>query len=40
MNEQQQDVKNNAELWTEWTKKTWKSFEETVRRSRNRPIKA
>jgi len=31
-NEQQQDAKNNAELQTKWTKRTWKIFEETIRR--------
>ena len=39
-NEQQRDAKNHAELQTKWTKMTWKAFEETVRRSRNRSIKA
>jgi len=39
-NEQQQGAKNNAELWTKWTKTTWKTFQETVRRGRNRSIKA
>ena len=39
-NEQQQDAKNNAELQTKWTKTTWKDFEKTVRRGRNRSIKA
>jgi hypothetical protein len=31
-NEQQQDAKNNVELQTEWTKTTWKTFEQTIRR--------
>ena len=35
-----QDAKNNAELQTKWTKTTWKTFEETIRRSRNRSIRA
>jgi 23S rRNA maturation mini-RNase III len=39
-NEQQQNAKNNADLWTEWTKTTWKAFEETIRRDRNTPVKA
>jgi len=26
-----QDAKNNAEIQTEWTKTTWKTFEETIR---------
>jgi len=39
-NEQQQDAKNNAELQTKWTKTTWKTFEGTVRRDRNRSIEA
>ena len=39
-NEQQQDAKNNAELQTKWTKTTWKTFEGTIRRGRNRSIKA
>jgi hypothetical protein len=30
-NEQQQDAKNNAELQTKWTKKSWKTLEETIR---------
>jgi len=29
---EQRDAKNKAELKTKWTKTTWKSFEETVRR--------
>jgi len=39
-NEQQQAAKNNYELQIKWTKTTWKSFEETIRRGRNRSIKA
>lgn len=39
MNVQQQVAKNNAELQTTWTKMTWKTFVETVRRDRNRPVK-
>jgi hypothetical protein len=39
-NEHQQDGKNNAELQTEWMKATWKICEETIRRGRNRSIKA
>jgi hypothetical protein len=31
---------NNAELQTKWTKTTWETFEEIIRRGRNRPIKA
>ena len=31
---------NNAELYTKWTKTTWKTFEETIRRGWNRSIKA
>jgi hypothetical protein len=31
-NEQKRGVKNNAELWTELTKTTWKTFEEIIRR--------
>ena len=32
--------KNNDELQTKWTKTTWKTFEETIRLSRNKSIKA
>jgi len=39
-NKQEQDAKNNAELWNEWTKTTWKSFELTIRRGQNKSIKA
>jgi len=39
-NEQQQDAKNNAELWTEWRNTTWKTFEESIKRGRNMSIKA
>jgi len=39
-NEQQQDGKNSSELQTEWTKTTWKTFEKTIRRGRNRSVKA
>ena len=39
-NEQQQDIKSNAELWTKWTKTTRKTLEETTRRGRKRYIKA
>jgi len=39
-NEQQQDAKTNAELCTKWTKTTWKAFQETIRRGRNRSIEA
>ena len=35
-NEQQQDAKNNVELQTKWTKTTWKTFEETMRRGRKK----
>jgi hypothetical protein len=28
MNEQKEDAKNNAVLWTKWTKVTWKAFEQ------------
>ena len=28
--------KNNAELQTKWTKTIWKTFEETIRRGRNK----
>jgi len=31
--------KNNAEIQIEWTKTTWKTFEENIRRSENRSIK-
>jgi phosphoribosylaminoimidazole-succinocarboxamide synthase len=37
---QQQDYHNNAELYAKWTKTTWKTFEETIRRGRNRSTKA
>jgi len=37
---EKQDVINNAKLWTKWTKTTWKTFEETIRRGRIRSIKA
>jgi len=33
-------TESNAELWTKWMKATWKTFEETIRRGRNRSIKA
>jgi len=39
-NEQQQGAKNNAELWTEWKKMTSKTFEETIKRCRNRSTEA
>jgi len=39
-NEQQQDAKNKAELWTKLTKTTWKTFENTIREVRKRTIKA
>jgi hypothetical protein len=39
-NEKQQGVKNDAELWTKLTSTTLKTFEETIRRGRNRSIKA
>jgi hypothetical protein len=39
-NEQQQDAKNNAKSLIKWTTMTWKTFEETVRRSHSRSIKA
>ena len=29
-NEQQQDAKNNAELYSKWTRTSWKTFEETI----------
>jgi CRISPR/Cas system-associated protein Csx1 len=32
------NVKNNSELYTKWRKTNWKTFEETIRRSRNRSI--
>ena len=38
-NGQQQDGKNSAELQTEWTKTTWKAFEETIGRGRNGSIR-
>ena len=38
-NELQLDNKNNAELETKWTKTTWKTFDENVRRGRNSFIK-
>jgi 23S rRNA maturation mini-RNase III len=37
-NEQQQDAQTNAELYTKWAKATWDTFEETIRRGRNRSI--
>ena len=39
-NEQEQDAENNAELETKWTKTSLKTFEETIRRGRNRSITA
>ena len=39
-NEQQQDGKNNVELQVELMKATWKTFAETIRRGRNRSLKA
>jgi len=39
-NEHRKDTKNDAELQTEWKKTTWKTFEGTVRRGRNRSTKA
>jgi hypothetical protein len=39
-NEQRQDAKDYAELQTEWTKATWKTFEEALKRDRNRCVKA
>jgi hypothetical protein len=38
--EQQQDEKKTAELWAKRMKTTWKTFEETIRRVRNRSINA
>jgi len=32
--------KNNAELQTKWTKMIWRTFEETIRLSRSRFVKA
>jgi len=37
---QQQNAKNNVKLWSESTKTTRKTFEETIRRGRNRTVKA
>ena len=39
-NAKQQDAKNNSELYNEWAKTSSKNFEETIRRGRNRSIKA
>ena len=39
-NKQEQDAKKNSELQAKSTKTTWKTFEETFRRGRNRSIKA
>jgi len=39
-NVQRQNAKNNAELRTKRTKTTWKTIEESIRRGRNRSIKA
>ena len=36
--EQQHDIKNNAELWAKWMKKTWKNLEETIRVGRNKSV--
>ena len=36
----QKDAKNNAELETKWTKKTWKTFQVTIRQGQNMSIKA
>ena len=30
----------NSDLWTKSTKTTWETFEDTIRRGRNRSIKA
>ena len=38
--EQRQDAKNNAKLYAKWRKTTWKTFEENIRRGRNRFMKA
>jgi hypothetical protein len=37
-NEQQQDAKDNAELYTKWTNTSCKTYEETIGRGRNRSI--
>ena len=37
--EQQQEVKNNAELQTKWTNTAWNIFEKTIRLGRNKSIK-
>jgi hypothetical protein len=39
-NEQQQNAKNNTDVWTKWTKTTWKTFEDTIRWGRNNSTKA
>jgi len=39
-NKQQQDGKSNVELYTKWTKTTWKAYDGTIRRGRYRSIKA
>jgi hypothetical protein len=39
-NEQQQGAKNNVELWTKWTKTTWRTSEESIERCRNGSVKA
>ena len=38
--EQQKNAKNNADLCTEWTKTTWRIFEETNSRGRNGSVVA
>ena len=38
-NEQRQDAKDYAELHTTWTKATLKTFEEALKRGRNRSVK-
>ena len=37
---EQQDANSNVEFQTKWTKMIWKTCEATIRRARNRSIKA
>ena len=37
---EQQNAKNNAELYTKWMKMAWKTYEENIRPGQNRSIKA
>jgi len=39
-NDQQQNARSNADLLIKWMKTSWKTLEETIRRSQSRSCKA